>query len=885
MPLSSPTSLSSDDPTEPPALASVDGRKDATHDCEVLESTPQTVPLDTTSSTTPGASVPVCSHFISGTCRFGDQCRLSHSLQPAAPVSFTTFGACKFFQLGRCSKSDCPFPHVEQAPTSSTFAYPRLLKSPVFVPDIKAADPNASLPPEPPSIITQPVYDELALPTVELLDVERVMMGCKVSFGPGAVVLSLTTAFESAILLVSNIPDDASRETLMTLLETFGDIRTFSREPGSDSARVEFSNPRQAASAIEGLTDSRVGSRSVSLSAKFELGAVQVGVATLRSTKVKLSFFAPSFLGYAHYDSVTKARNEAKRLDAMVFEGATIRAAFQAPSRTQRSSFSVVLKGLPGRIRSGDAKIRQHLVAFTHADSITIGPPTYHLSDNVVTSIRTSLERHGRLESFDLSPQRGSKIAAWAQFASSDSAAQAAVELHGKPLRRLGKSPVWVEQVHALRFSLPRAQFLVVKDELDRLSATVDVASKLRYYEFDQEGAVADPVVLRLYSSDAKSLARAKATLDTILQGERVLGAQDTVIWDDMFSTEEGRVLLNEVHRSTSAYVECNTRSRLLRLHGQPRARSEARLMLLRLLEEAHERNHIIPVERNILRSLLSGGFRDLQKEAKGCELQLDIVRRTITLRGDAVAVAAVRRAIDQLARGKAIISAPVGEHTSICPVCFCEIEGKPIVLTCGHAYDADCLRLLAQSSSSSSDFKPLLCVAELSPSGTPKTCATAISFAQIRELLGPEDESRLLEASARAHISSHPDEFHYCPTPDCEVIYRPARAGTFIRCTSCLVLVCAHCHVEEHAGLSCAEHKDSLRPHAELFARWKLENGVKSCPRCSADIQKNGGCNHITCASCKIHICWVCMKTFDDQDMSGGVYNHMRKTHGGFGG
>ncbi|KZV69791.1 hypothetical protein PENSPDRAFT_735154 [Peniophora sp. CONT] len=808
-----------------------------------------------------GSSVPVCSHFLSGGCRFGDQCRLSHEMKMVAPaLAFTgTFGACKFFQYGSCFKPDCPFPHVKQT-AAVLFTSPRPPKSPTFNPPAELARSETSSQLGTQDNVAEPLKGIMDQNNVsDTPDIEKDMMGCKISCGPGAVVLFLKTAFESGVLLISGIPADASQETLLTLLETFGDIRIFSREPGSASARVEFYNSRQAASAIGGLLDSQVGSRSVTLSAKFELGAVQVGVATLRSTKVKLSFFAPSFLGYAHYTSVTKARQEAKRLDAMVFEGTTIRAEFQTPSYRQKTSFSVVLKGLPSRLRSGDVALRRRLMTFTHASSITIGHPTYHLSEDAIASIRACLERYGRLESFDLAPQRGTKIAAWAQFASSDSASQATVELHGKPLRCLGKSPVWVEQVHALRFTLPSAQFIVLKDELDRLSATLDVASKLRYYEYDQDGAVADPVVLRLYSS---------------------------MVWDDMFAAEEGRALANEVHAVSSVYVECNTRSRFLRLHGQPSARAQARAMLLQALRDAHERRHIIPIERTLLRSLLSGGFKDLQREAKDHEIQLDIVRRTITVRGDATAVEFVRRTLGRLASGQAIpSSAANGNTASGCPICFCEVEAQPVTLSCGHVYDTDCLRLLAQSSGSSSDFKPLLCVAEGESSDEPQPCATAISLAQIRELLGPEEESRLLEASARAHINAHPDEFHYCPTPDCAVVYRPARAGTVIRCSSCLVLICAHCHVEEHVGLSCEGHKDSMRPHAELFTRWKAENGVKSCPKCSADIQKNGGCNHITCAGCKIHICWVCMATFGDQDTSGGVYAPMRRAHGGYSG
>ena len=43
-----------------------------------------------------------------------------------------------------------------------------------------------------------------------------------------------------------------------------------------------------------------------------------------------------------------------------------------------------------------------------------------------------------------------------------------------------------------------------------------------------------------------------------------------------------------------------------------------------------------------------------------------------------------------------------------------------------------------------------------------------------------------------------------------------------------------------------------------EEDASFLLEN-TKPCPKCRNPIQKNAGCNHMTCAKCNSSWCWIC--------------------------
>eukprot|EP01036_Dinobryon_divergens_P022457 gene22457-30714_t len=45
--------------------------------------------------------------------------------------------------------------------------------------------------------------------------------------------------------------------------------------------------------------------------------------------------------------------------------------------------------------------------------------------------------------------------------------------------------------------------------------------------------------------------------------------------------------------------------------------------------------------------------------------------------------------------------------------------------------------------------------------------------------------------------------------------------------------------------------------------AKW-IAMHAKPCPRCNAPIEKNEGCNHMSCRKCKQEFCWICMKSWN---------------------
>jgi len=70
-------------------------------------------------------------------------------------------------------------------------------------------------------------------------------------------------------------------------------------------------------------------------------------------------------------------------------------------------------------------------------------------------------------------------------------------------------------------------------------------------------------------------------------------------------------------------------------------------------------------------------------------------------------------------------------------------------------------------------------------------------------------------------------------------------------RCAACDFCFCITCNEPSHYG-PCEENI-----HVDPETKAWLKENTKSCANCFTPIQKNGGCNHMTCQRCGIHFNW----------------------------
>lgn len=103
---------------------------------------------------------------------------------------------------------------------------------------------------------------------------------------------------------------------------------------------------------------------------------------------------------------------------------------------------------------------------------------------------------------------------------------------------------------------------------------------------------------------------------------------------------------------------------------------------------------------------------------------------------------------------------------------------------------------------------------------------------------------------------------FKFCPNGKCNhgfSIYEKC-AATSISCPRCNTSFCQHCNAPPHEKIgTCVDLVK--KQHQDRWGKDKpfVENDCKQCPYCKVWIEKNGGCQHMTCENCRGEFCWKC--------------------------
>lgn len=196
----------------------------------------------------------------------------------------------------------------------------------------------------------------------------------------------------------------------------------------------------------------------------------------------------------------------------------------------------------------------------------------------------------------------------------------------------------------------------------------------------------------------------------------------------------------------------------------------------------------------------------------------------------------------------------------------LCCSEGPGIdraFLSCGHAVCVDCFRYyVAEKVREGLAWWNIRCP------GNPE-CRLVVDESSVEKLDNTSNKS-VHAKFRRLVVQSYVDASSalvWCPAPECifaaECGVRVSELTRIVPTVHCQCgnVFCFGCQQPDHQPTICPLVKKwqiKCRDDSET-AHWMRAN-TKDCPTCKAVIEKNGGCNHMTCRKCRYEFCWVCM-------------------------
>ncbi|KAL9609161.1 MAG: hypothetical protein Q9167_006056 [Letrouitia subvulpina] len=203
------------------------------------------------------------------------------------------------------------------------------------------------------------------------------------------------------------------------------------------------------------------------------------------------------------------------------------------------------------------------------------------------------------------------------------------------------------------------------------------------------------------------------------------------------------------------------------------------------------------------------------------------------------------------------------------CTICF---DDSPSVETyamkCGHRYCVDCYRqYLGQKIREEGEAARIQCPTN--------GCSRIVDSKSMDLLVATDLKDRYLTLLTRTYVDDL-DSLKWCPAPNCEyAVECSVKRQELNRIVPTVACHCNHrfcfgCTLNDHQPTPCTLVRMWLKKCEDdsETANWISAN-TKECPKCSSTIEKNGGCNHMTCRKCKYEFCWMCMGLWSEHGTS----------------
>ncbi|KAG2373293.1 hypothetical protein C9374_012282 [Naegleria lovaniensis] len=458
-----------------------------------------------------------------------------------------------------------------------------------------------------------------------------------------------------------------------------------------------------------------------------------------------------------------------------------------------------------------------------------IDPNSYTEQTQVQTVLVQSLfTQYGNLDFVDIFPPKPAKknCKVLVKYNSQTSASEALQQLNGSPFG-CGKLSISYN-VHE-KIYLPLAVFEIFKNDIYNSIHIVQtqfhckaVFKRMKHDKKKNSSEFGNTGFVQVFANnDMKQFEKAKAFLRTSLQCTTL--SLSFVQFKDFEKKKEK--FKNEL--KDKVYLSADARTKQVKIYGKEQDREQVKQDIMQAIKNDSKRYISVKSLKKVVPML-----SQLKKDFKGDIYMDDIRSKKLIIISTDTEYEKLKQRIQQIEND--------GNETSCeheCSICCSEIE-QGQTLVCGHPFCVTCFAI--QLDGFDIESKSIIC----------NECNCKVPVLEI--LSTYKNNVHLFkekcEILLNKYLLMNKLKWQYCDV--CNQLCRMITPSSY-ECLNCDMVYCVKCKKRSHEGVSC-DHEENL------FQQY-LASFTKKCPKCTSPIEKNGGCNHMTCSSCNNHFCWLC--------------------------
>jgi hypothetical protein len=181
------------------------------------------------------------------------------------------------------------------------------------------------------------------------------------------------------------------------------------------------------------------------------------------------------------------------------------------------------------------------------------------------------------------------------------------------------------------------------------------------------------------------------------------------------------------------------------------------------------------------------------------------------------------------------------------CEICFCSVNrGEAFNLLCKHAFCRVCFQNYLKEAIENGKVIEITCPEQ--------DCKVLVEDQQVRRICSKElyDKYLKFKKNIKVNLSK---QMRWCSRANCGRVIKKRKKARAV--CECGFEMCFRCGEAWHGGTSCSKNFE------RMYKSWAKDKNIQKCPKCKIRVEKDHGCNHMTCTFCKYEWCWICGREY----------------------